>query len=131
MEIAIHTKKSNGTQIPNHINEDQKSTVSERVERALKNSAHLIRNVNVHIEDETPDSKKFDGRCRIQVNLNKGEPVIVDASGESFADLLADGVKRIQRAVEHATQKKRDKRRRNPPMNEVGDAAFENEASSD
>ncbi len=125
MEIAIHTKKNSGTQIPNQINEDHKATVSARIERALKNSAQHIRNVNVHIEDETPDSKKFDGRCRIQVNLNKGEPVIVDASGESFADLLADGVKRIQHAIEHVFQKKRDKRRRNPPMNEVGEVPLE------
>lgn len=113
MKINVHAKNTT-PDANNPATQQQKDTIAERIERALKHVAQLVRDVDVHIEDETPGSTKFDGKIRITVHFEKGNPVSVEGHGENFADTLADGVKKVQHAAETACRKKIEKKRRVP-----------------
>ena len=111
MKITLHIK-NNTADAKNPVDEHQKEIAIERMERALKHLRNGIREVDVYLEDETPTRGRFDGRCRIHALVTKGAPIAVEGHGETFFEMMADGIKRIQHAIEHVIQKKTDKRRR-------------------
>ena len=113
MNINVHVKNT-APDTNTTAAQQQKETIASRIEKALKHVATSVRSVDVHVEDETPGSTKFDGKCRIVVHFEKGNPITVEGHGENFNETLADGVKRVQHAAEKVSQKKIEKKRRQP-----------------
>lgn len=112
MEINVHTKKLVPKEKLNLIiNEQTKTSTVERLERALKKHADFIESVDVHYEDESTASHKFDGRCRIQVHPQRGSVISIDAHGESFPELLSNATNKIQHAMDHLNEKRTSRRK--------------------
>lgn len=111
MKINVHTRNA-GPQFKPANRQTQIDSIETRIERALKHVVSQVDQVDFHLEDETPGSQKYDGRCRITVYLTKGDPISVEGHGDSFPETLADGVRKIQSAVENACRKKLDRKRR-------------------
>lgn len=127
MNVIVHARNTitkNGAKTPdNRTTGEQKVIIVERLEKALKHVAHQVRDVEVYLEDQTPASGKFDGRCRITVHFDKGNPVNVEGHGENFAETLADGVKKVHHAVEHIRERKMDKKRRVASVSDVSNVS--------
>lgn len=110
MDITVNTKKLVAKEKTTFfLPEGTKAVTEERVARTLKNYADEIKSVEVHFEDETSDSGKFDGRCRIHVYPKKGKMISIDAHGENFNELLSNAVNKIQHAVSHERDRRRDR----------------------
>ena len=94
MKIEIKTK---------HIKNE--AMVREYVERkvhfALDRVDARIEKVIVRLEDETKDSHKFDGQCRIEVEFKPRGHVHVSSSGESTYDCILQAVRKMVHAVKH------------------------------
>ena len=117
MNVNVHTKHT----VPNpdsSANERQKVTIVNRIEKSLKHVASTVRDVEVYIEDESPGSSKFQGRCRITVHFDKGQPITVEGQGENFGETLADGVAKVQQVAETNNKKRIEKKRRVTNMRE-------------
>lgn len=100
MKIEIKTK-----------NVKNESMVREYIERkvhfALDRIDSRIEKVVVRLEDETKDSKLFDGNCRIEIDLHPRGHLHVSAHGESTYDAVLQAVRKMEHAVKHDIDRNR------------------------
>ena len=100
MKIEIKTK-----------NVKNESMVREYVERkvhfALDRIDARVEKVTVRLEDETKDSNKFDGSCRIEVEIHPRGHIHVSSIGESTYDCVLQAVRKMEHAVKHELDRSR------------------------
>lgn len=107
MKIEFQVKESENTR---NFDDVHQKNFATRLERTLKNLADQVVEIQVFLEDQSPSKNNLDGHCKIQVALRKGNPVIVNAYGASYTDLISEAMNRVQHALEKVFDKKKDKR---------------------
>ena len=75
--------------------------IDRKVHFALDRLDARIDKVVVRLEDETKDSKKFDGVCRIDIEVHPRGHLHVSSSGESTYDCILQAVRKMEHAVKH------------------------------
>ena len=94
MKIEIKTK-----------NVDNEPAVREYIDKkvhfALDRIDARIDRVTVRLEDETKDSNRFDGVCRIEVEMSPRGHIHVSSSGESTYDCVLRAIRKMEHAVKH------------------------------
>ncbi len=75
--------------------------IEKKVHFALDRTDARIDKVKVRLEDETKDSKRFDGSCRIEVEMRPRGHVHVSSSGDSAYDCVLQAVRKMEHAVKH------------------------------
>lgn len=104
MKIEIITK---------HIKNE--AMVREYIERkvhfALDRIDARIERVTVRLEDETRDSKRFDGSCQIDIDMHPRGHIRISSNGESIYDSVLQGVRKMEKAVKHEIDRNRNSSR--------------------
>ena len=100
MKIEIKTK---------HVSNEQmvREYIVQKVEFALNRIGARVDKVTVRLEDETKDSKKFDGSCRIEVEVHPRGHIHVSSTGESTYDCVLQAVRKMEHAVKHEIDRTR------------------------
>ena len=94
MKIEIVTKNvSNELMVREYI--------EKKVHFALDRIDARVDKVTVRLEDETKDSKRFDGACRIEVEISPRGHIHVASTGESTYDCVLQAVRKMEHAVKH------------------------------
>jgi len=75
--------------------------VERKVHFALDRIDARVDQVVVRLEDETKDSKLFDGTCKIEVDIRPRGHIHVSAHGESTYDCVLQAVRKMEHAVKH------------------------------
>ena len=100
MKIEIKTK-----------NVKNEATLREYVERkvhfALDRIDARVDKITVRLEDETKDSHKFNGDCRIEVEGHPRGHIHVSAKGNSTFDCVLQAIRKMEHAVKHDIDKHR------------------------
>lgn len=109
MKIVVHANKlASKEKLTKQVVDETKRTVEERIERMLSRFESEIEMVEVHLEDETLTSQKFDGLAKAQVHRRFGEMVSVTCRGDSVAELITNVATTLQHAMERKLDKKRN-----------------------
>lgn len=75
--------------------------IERKVHFAMDRIDSRVDKVIVRLEDETKDSNKFDGVCRIEVEVHPRGHIHVSATGESTYDCILQAVRTMEHAVKH------------------------------
>jgi hypothetical protein len=109
MKIVVHANKlASKEKLTKQVVDETKRTVEERLERTLKRFESEIEMVEIHLEDETLASQKFDGLAKAQVHRRFGDMISVTCRGDSVAELIANATTTLQHAMERKLDKKRN-----------------------
>ena len=92
-------------------NVDNENMAREYIERkvhfALDRIDARINSVTVRLEDETKDSGRFDGHCRIEIEVSPRGRLHVSARGDSIYDCVLQAVRKMENAVKHEIDRNR------------------------
>lgn len=94
MKIEIKTK---------HVNNESmvREYIEKKVHFALDRVDARVDKVTIRLEDETKDSGRFDGLCRIEVEVHPRGHIHVSSTGESTYDCVLQAVRKMEHAVKH------------------------------
>ncbi|QEG20428.1 HPF/RaiA family ribosome-associated protein [Mariniblastus fucicola] len=94
MKIEIKTK---------HIKNEHmvRPFIERKVHFALDRIDARIDKVTVRLEDETKDSNRFDGVCKIEVEVHPRGHIHVSSHGESTYDCVLQAIRKMEHAVKH------------------------------
>ena len=100
MKIEIKTK---------HVNNEPmvREYIERKVHFALDRIDARVDKVTVRLEDETRDSNKFDGMCRIEVEVHPRGHIHISSTGESTYDCILQAVRKMEHAVKHDIDRNR------------------------
>ena len=99
MKITIKTKH-----VKNRVSVE--SYIDRRIHFALDRMKSRIASVNVFLQDETKGSHRFDGSCRIDIELMTRGNVHVTAHGESPHECFLKAIHTIENKVKTTLQKR-------------------------
>lgn len=94
MKIEIRTKNV-------HNEPMVREYIERKVHFALDRIDARVDKVTIRLEDQTKDSKKFDGVCRIEVEVHPRGHVHVSSTGESTYDCVLQAIRKMEHAVKH------------------------------
>lgn len=122
MKIEIKTK---------HIKNPEmvREFIERKIHFALDRIDARIAGVTVRLEDETKDSKKFDGVCRIEVEVIPRGHIHVSSTGESAFDCVLQAIRKMEYAVKHDIDRHRrsSRIRHQQAKRKMAEASFEND----
>jgi ribosomal subunit interface protein len=100
MKIEIKTK---------HIKNDElvRQFIERKIHFALDRLDERVDSVTVRLEDETKDSKRFDGLCRIEVELHPKGHIHVSSHGDSAYDCVLQAIRKMEHATKHSIDRHR------------------------
>ncbi len=100
MKIEIKTK---------HVKDETavREYIETKVHFALDRIDARVDTVTVRLEDETKDSNKFDGICRIDVEVHPKGHIHVSSTGESTYDCILQAVRKMEHAIKHDIDRNR------------------------
>lgn len=75
--------------------------IEKKVHFALDRIDTRVDKVTVRLEDQTKDSNRFDGSCRIEVEVHPRGHIHVSSNGESVFDCVLQSVRKMEHAVKH------------------------------
>ena len=92
-----------------NLNDKSKVTrfIESKTHSALDRIEERIAKVTIRLEDETKDSNRFDGVCRIEVDVHPRGHIHVSSSGESFYDCILQATRKMEYAVKHEIDRSR------------------------
>lgn len=93
-------------------NEDMiRKYIERKVHFALDRIEGRIDRLVVRLEDETKNSKLFDGNCRIEVDIHPRGHIHVSATGESTYGCVLQAIRKMETAVKHDIDRHRQSSR--------------------
>lgn len=81
--------------------------IAKKIHTALDRVDGRVNQVTVRLEDETKDSNRFDGNCRIEVELHPRGHVHVSATSETAYDCISQAIRKMEHAVKHLLDRHR------------------------
>ncbi len=90
--------------------DDEKATkqlIDRKLLFALERISSRVREVIVHLEDESPSSGAFDGLCRIDVDVQPVGNVHVAARAETVFDTVLAATRKLEKALKHEFDRER------------------------
>lgn len=100
MKIEIKTKHVKNPEMV-------RQYIESKVHFALDRLDGRVDKVTVRLEDETKDCKKFDGLCRIEVEIHPRGHIHVSANGDSAYDCVLQAIRKMEHAVKHDIDRNR------------------------
>lgn len=94
------------------LTDESKAYVRQKLGRKLGKFARRVERASVRVDDVNGPRGGVDKRCRIKVVLSGLPSVVVEHCHESLRAVLDGALKRVERAVRHATVRSRAKARR-------------------
>ncbi|MEM7452871.1 MAG: HPF/RaiA family ribosome-associated protein [Planctomycetota bacterium] len=85
--------------------------IERKVHFALDRIDARIQKVTVRLDDETKDSSRFDGLCRIEIDVHPRGQLFVSSRGDSIYDCVLQAVRKMEHAVKHDLDRHRSSSR--------------------
>ena len=101
MRIDVKTKNVHDT---NTIHD----FVNQKLSNSIKRFASEVASIAVRVEDETRTSGRFDGICSMDATLTPGGTLHVSAHGDSWHDCILQAVRKLENALRHDRNRKRN-----------------------
>jgi putative sigma-54 modulation protein len=89
--------------------------IQRRASFALSRMSSLIQQVDVQLTDVNGPRGGVDTQCRVQVQLDRGEPVVIEDIDHDLTALINRSLARAGQALERRISKTNDSRRRHRP----------------
>ena len=89
--------------------------IQRRASFALSRMSSLIQQVEVHLTDVNGPRGGVDTQCRVQVQLDRGEPVVIEDIDHDLIALINRSLARAGQAVDRRISKAHSSRRHHLP----------------
>ncbi len=95
---------------------EHREQIQRRASFALSRMSALIHQVDVHLTDVNGPRGGVDTQCRVQVQLERGEPVVVEDMDHDLITLINRSLARAGQAVNRRINKAMSDRRQHRPQ---------------
>ena len=95
---------------------EHREQIQRRASFALSRMSGLIQQVNVHLTDVNGPRGGVDTQCRVQVQLDRGEPVVIEDIDHDLIVLINRSLARAGQALERRISKSITSRRQHRPQ---------------
>jgi putative sigma-54 modulation protein len=95
---------------------EHREQIQRRASFALSRMSALIRQVDVHLTDVNGPRGGVDTQCRVQVLLDRGEPVVIEDIDHDLIALINRSLARAGQAVDRRISKTNAGRRQHRPQ---------------
>jgi putative sigma-54 modulation protein len=95
---------------------EHREQIQRRASFALSRMSALIHHVDVHFADVNGPRGGVDTQCRVQVQLDRGEPVVVEDIDHDLSALINRSLARAGQAVHRRLNKAMADRRQHRPQ---------------
>jgi putative sigma-54 modulation protein len=95
---------------------EHREQIQRRASFALSRMSSRISHVDVHLTDVNGPRGGVDTQCRVQVLLDRGEPVVVQDIDRDLTTLINRSLARAGQAVDRRISKATDARRQHRPQ---------------
>ncbi|MFM2450274.1 MAG: hypothetical protein RIS44_2724 [Pseudomonadota bacterium] len=95
---------------------EHRQQIQRRASFALSRMSSLIQQVEVHLTDVNGPRGGVDTQCRVQVQLDRGEPVVIEDIDHDLSALINRSLARAGQAVDRRISKAHASRRQHLPQ---------------